>query len=82
MGFLCNWDERLIPWEDGMQRAEGSFAGNSIPVAASFDSIRMFRDGTRYRCSCFDLKCKTVDGTNLCLDPADPDAEPSSEACN
>lgn len=74
-GFVCALDERTIPFTEGMGRNEGSFAGQTIPLAAVFPGqVQLVRGDTRYTCSCFNLQCKTVDGSNLCLDPTDPDA--------
>jgi len=80
-GFVCNWEERLINYTDGMARNESSFAGATIPMAAIWsDPIRLTRDNVEYRCSCFTGTCR--DGQGNCLSPADPDAAPSSELCN
>lgn len=83
MGFLCGWDELLIGWQDTFTRTQGDFAGADIPVAASFNTIRVVRDGVRFNCSCFTMKCTgTVDNQSVCLDPTDPEAPASAEACN
>jgi hypothetical protein len=74
MGFVCGWDERLIPFTDGMPRAESSFTGiDNPPLVASFFQPQLTRDGVSYQCSCFNRTCR---GNGLCLDPTDPDAAP------
>lgn len=77
-GFICAWDERLIPWQDGMARNEGAFAAaGGIPLAAVFPGgIDLVRDDVRYRCSCFTKQCRQTTDQSICLDPADPDAAP------
>ena len=76
-GFICGWEERLIEYSDGMARNEGSCAGATIPIAAIFaDPVRLTRGDRSYRCSCFTEQCKSTDGSNLCLDPDNPDADP------
>lgn len=82
-GFVCGWDERLIPWMDGMPRNEGAFAqASGIPMAAVFPGqIKLVRDDTRYTCSCFTKKCKQTTDQNVCLNPKDPDAAPLPCVC-
>lgn len=89
-GFACSWDERLITWEDGMQRTKTTF-GNSVPLTATYGAIRLIRrldgDGgpveVTFNCSCFSQTCQaTIDGENRCLDPADPEAVPTAALCS
>ena len=82
-GFVCGWDERLIPWTEGMPRNEGAFAqAGGIPLAAVFPGqVKLVRDDTRYICSCFTKMCKQATDQSVCLDPADPDADPLPCAC-
>ncbi len=80
-GFACAVQEQLVDWQDGMPRSQASFNNTQPPVTNSFDNVFVRRAGTRYRCSCFSGVCQTVDGTNTCLDPTDPEAEASTEAC-
>jgi hypothetical protein len=88
-GFACSWDERLIDWADGMSRQKSTF-GNSVPLTATFGAVRLIRrlEGAAgptevtFNCSCFAQTCQaTIDGENRCLDPADPDAAPTSALC-
>lgn len=75
MGFVCGWDEALIPYTEGMQRSQAAFqAVANPPLIASFFQPRLTRDNVAYQCSCFSLTCRN--GTQ-CLDPTDPDAPPS-----
>jgi hypothetical protein len=80
MGFVCGWDEILIPFVEGeTARSQSSFQGiENPPLTASFFQPNLVRDGVTYQCSCFSRTCRA--GTN-CLDPTDPDAAPSAEAC-
>lgn len=82
-GFVCAWDERLIPWTEGMPRNEGAFAsGSGIPLAAVFPGqVQLVREDTRYLCSCFTKQCRASNDQQTCLDPADPDAAPKPCAC-
>jgi hypothetical protein len=83
MGFVCGWDEGLIPFVDGAARAQSDFDGVSNPplVATFVPSIQLKRDGVSYICDCFSQKCKTLNGSpQLCLDPTNPDAP--AAACN
>jgi hypothetical protein len=74
MGFVCGWDERLVPWSDDMGRNEADFSGLGIDLAAVFiDPVQIIRDDTRYRCSCFQRTCANTMDTTMCLDPYDPD---------
>jgi hypothetical protein len=73
MGFVCGWDEALIPFTgDDMPRAESSFQNVGKPLKASFFPPTLTRDGVTYQCSCFNRTCRNTDGQ--CLDPTDPDA--------
>lgn len=74
MGFICGWDEALIPYADGMQRSEAAFQNVTKPLKASFFPPTLTRDSVTYQCSCFNRTCKNND--NLCLDPTNPDAPP------
>lgn len=82
-GFICGWDERLIPWSEGMPRAEGAFSqASGIPLAAVFPGqVRLDRDGESYNCSCFTKQCRQRSNQSVCLDPEDPDAEPLPCEC-
>jgi len=89
-GILCNWDEGMITWQDGMQRVGTAFQGQGIPLAAIASVVTIYRDGTAFRCSCpinnqfiqQPDKCEgTVNGEVACLNPKEPDAPPSAEAC-
>jgi hypothetical protein len=74
MGFVCGWDEALIPYSEGMTRGQSSFQNvANPPLTASFFQPRLTRDSVTYQCSCFSLTCRN--GTQ-CLDPTDPDAPP------
>ena len=82
-GIMCGYIEQVIPWTDGMARSTDEFDGKTPPIAASFQSIRVVRDGQRYTCSCFDNLCKAfVDGETVCLDPTDPDRPATTDACS
>jgi hypothetical protein len=74
MGFVCGWDEALIPYTEGMQRSQSSFRNLTPPLTASFFQPRLRRDDVDYQCSCFSLTCRNG---SQCLDPTDPDAAPS-----
>jgi hypothetical protein len=82
MGFICGWDEILIPFVEGTTaRSQGSFQGiENPPLTASFFQPTLTRDGVTYQCQCFSRVCRSNDQT--CLDPTDPDAPASAEACN
>jgi hypothetical protein len=74
-GFMCGWDEILIPFADGMQRSQAPFtAAGTPPLAAiNFGIPQLTRDGVTYNCSCFSRTCSAQ---GQCLNPADPGAEP------
>lgn len=81
-GFICGWEERLVTWDDAMNRVEGDFAGLTIPLAAVWvDPVTLIRDDVRYRCSCFSNTCADTSDSTMCLDPADPDQDPLPCAC-
>lgn len=80
-GFMCQWDERLIPWSDDMDRSESDFNGAPVGLTAVYATpIRLYRDDVLYICQCSTLSklCKQNDDQSLCLDPADPDAAPAA----
>lgn len=74
-GFVCGWDEILIPFTEGMVRGQAPFtAAGTPPLAAiNFGIPQLTRGGTTYNCSCFQGTCRS--GTT-CLNPVDPDAAP------
>jgi hypothetical protein len=87
MGFICGWDEALIPFVDGTTaREQSAFQGiDNPPLTASFfqpNLVRKNDDGidVTYQCSCFSRTCRSNAGE--CLDATDPDAPASAEACN
>ena len=77
MGFICGWDEGLIPFVEGAPRSQSAFNGVDDPplVAINFASPTLTRDGVSYTCSCFAGTCRNSQ-SNTCLDPTDPDAAP------
>lgn len=81
MGFVCGWDEALIPFVDGTTaRQQSAFQGiDNPPLTASFFQPNLVRDGVTYQCSCFSRTCSNA---GQCLDATDPDAPASAEACN
>ena len=79
MGFICGWDEGLIPFVDGMQRDQAAFGGpTNVPdLAAIFITpIKLTRGGTTYNCSCFSQLCQSGNGAEATCLSTDPDAEP------
>lgn len=77
-GFMCGWDERLVTWQDGMQRNDNAFVGTSAHLDGILISpVELIRDDVRYRCSCESQRCVRRDDSSICLDPSDPDAEPA-----
>lgn len=83
-GFVCGWDEGLIPFisDEATPREQGSFGGAgggtivTPDIAAQFTGAPLLtREGVQYRCQCLSQECRSDD--NNCLDPADPDAEPA-----
>lgn len=76
MGLICEWDEALVPFTEGMARNQASLAAAGVPPLAAIQpvAISVTRDNVRYFCDCFSGVCRQ--GTD-CLDPKDPDAEPS-----
>jgi hypothetical protein len=84
-GFVCGWDEILIPFAEGMERGQAPFTAAGVPplAAINFGIPQLTRDGTTYNCSCFQGTCRnnrTVDGVvvSTCLNPIDPDAAPGA----
>ena len=75
MGFVCGWDEILVPYVDDVStpRNQSVFNVENPPLTATFIPPTLFRDGVTYQCSCFNATCRS--GAN-CLDPTDPDAAP------
>jgi hypothetical protein len=76
-GFMCGWDEVLIPFTEGMPRSQAPFGTVTIPplAAINFGIPQLIRDGVSYSCSCFAGTCRSA-ANNTCLDPVDPDAAP------
>ncbi len=84
MGFLCGWDEALVPFVEGSARNSASFALGGIPTVAAitFGAPSLTRDNVKYTCLC------GIDGGGVCrnrpdgggaptcLDPTDPEAAP------
>ncbi|MDP2339717.1 MAG: hypothetical protein Q8O67_02065 [Deltaproteobacteria bacterium] len=78
MGFVCGWDEILVPFVDDVStpRNQSVFNGfKNPPLTAAFFQPNLIRDGVTYQCSCFNATCRN--GTT-CLDPTDPDAPPGA----
>jgi hypothetical protein len=77
-GFVCGWDELLIPFVDGMQRAQSDVPQGETPeLAAIFaGSPRLVRDGVSYTCSCFSQQCRAGNGAEARCLSTDPDAPP------
>ena len=82
-GFVCGWDEGLIPFlgDDETPRQQSSFGGDggggilTPDVAAQFTgSPVLTRDGVEYRCSCFTQTCRNTE-SDTCL-TIDPDEDP------
>lgn len=80
MGFICGWDEGLIPFVDGVtQRDQSAFGGgtDTPDLAAIFITpIKLTRDGTTYNCSCFTQRCQAGNGAEATCLSTDPDAAP------
>ncbi|MBI1948337.1 MAG: hypothetical protein HYS27_21800 [Deltaproteobacteria bacterium] len=80
MGFVCGWDEGLIPFVDDATtpRDQTSFGPADTPaLAAIFASpVRLLRDGVTYACSCFSQQCRAGNGAEATCLTTDPDAEP------
>lgn len=74
-GFVCGWDEVLIPFTEGMARSQAPFtAAGTPPLAAiNFGIPQLIRGGVTYNCSCFQGTCAAA---GQCLDPKDPNAAP------
>jgi hypothetical protein len=82
-GFIDGWDERLIPWNDNMQRSEGDFAGQTetIPLAAVFPgNIRVVRGDDTYICWASKKTCEQLNDSTTCL-PKDPADDPTPCVC-
>jgi hypothetical protein len=86
MGIVCGWDEKLIPFVEGMQRDEADFTGggnDNPPLVGSFFAPKITRDNEEYQCRCFlnsaggqsGGSCRSMEGK--CLSAANPDAEPA-----
>lgn len=78
MGFVCGWDELLIPFVDGMARDQSDFDTAGTPeVAAIFASpVKVIRDGVSYNCSCFSQQCRAGNGAEARCLSTDPDEAP------
>lgn len=80
-GFMCGWDEILIPFTDGMPRSQTPFTtAGTPPLAAINFTAQLTRDGDTYSCGCFNGTCQRNQQPGeprLCLDPTNPDAAPS-----
>lgn len=76
MGFICGWEEALIPFEEGMERDQRSFP--SVPeLTAIFNTpIKLERDDVTYNCTCFSQTCKSGNGPEATCLTLDPDAPP------
>jgi hypothetical protein len=76
-GFMCGWDEILIPFEEGMERSQSPFtAAGTPPLAAINFTAQLTREGVTYNCGCFNGTCRSSGANPLCLDPTNPDAAP------
>lgn len=76
-GFVCGWDEGVIPFvdDDTTPRDQSSFGNNpaEVDLVAQFPSPpKVTRDGVEYTCSCFSQECRNqASNTCLQLDPSD-----------
>lgn len=80
-GFVCGWDEGVIPFEsDAATPREQSAFGNNpaeVDLVAQFPAPpKVTRDGVEYTCSCFSQECRNGP-SNTCLQ-VDPDADPTT----
>lgn len=82
-GFVCGWDEGLIPFlsDTDTPREQSSFggAGSGVltpDVAAQFTgSPSLTRDGVEYRCQCLSQQCRnSASNTCLSIDPSEAPA--------
>lgn len=82
MGFVCGWDEGLIPFIDDATtpRNQSAFGPADTPdIAAIFITpIKLIRDGTTYNCSCFTQRCQVGNGAEATCLTTDPDAAPGA----
>ena len=78
MGFVCGWDEALVPFVDDVStpRNQSVFNGfKNPPLTAAFFQPNLIRDGVTYQCSCFNATCRAGTGSGAtCLNPSDPQA--------
>jgi hypothetical protein len=73
MGFVCGWDEALVPFVDNVTaRNEATFTGTTATLTAAFFQPNLTRAGVTYQCSCFERVCRSSFAT--CLNPTDPSA--------
>jgi len=79
MGFVCGWDELLIPFQDEATtpRQQSSFADVDAPdLAAIFTTVKIERDDVTYNCSCFSQTCRAGNGADATCLSTDPDEPP------
>lgn len=79
-GFVCGWDEGVIPFidDESTPREQSSFGNNpaEVDLVAQFPSPpKVTRGGVEYTCSCFSQECRNQ-ATNTCL-PLDPSDDPA-----
>ncbi len=72
MGFVCAWEEALVPFVDGMPRDASAFYPPESPeLEATFLEPTLTRGGVSYHCSCATQVC-SAGATCLSADPARP----------
>ena len=80
MGFICGWDEGLIPFIDAATtpRDQSSFGPADTPeLAAIFVApVKLTREGVTYNCSCFSQKCQAGSGAGATCLSTDPNTPP------
>lgn len=77
-GFVCGWDEGVIPFVDDAStpREQSSFGNNpaEVDLVAQFPAPpKVTRGGVEFTCSCFSQACRNA-ASNTCLQ-LDPDAD-------
>ena len=82
MGFVCGWDEGLLPFVDGTTRDQNAFNPGVTPdLVASFFQPKLKRDGVEYQCSCFTQVCSNGNGADKQCLGTDPTAAASHDLC-
>jgi hypothetical protein len=76
-GFMCSWDERVIPFPETATRTLADFDDTPDVAGTIITPMTLVRGDQRFVCSCVTQQCRLISDQTQCLNPADPNAAPA-----